>query len=231
MDTLTRYIQQGKKLTGGKLFLIFIILTILTVGCVGGRLYHKLSEPDMQNFLAEFPSIEIENGVIISPDKTIWEKKLADNQFLFQIDTTQNTAKTLPKNGIVLTKKQVILSYNGQEKAYPLPPEKVVINKTVLEQFFQIVIVNTCVFIGIMLFIILLLGQASTTILSAGLLWLFKTDVNSDSRRRASFIGWLSVLALNIGLRFAGYGFSLLGCVGIATLISVFCLMWAKNKD
>ena len=164
MDTLTRYIQTGKKLTGLKLFSIFFLLTALVVGLVGIRLNYMLSTPDFQSFLADFPPIELEGGQIIKPENTLWEKKLANDQFLFQIDTTRDKAENLPANGIILTRQNILFILNAQVKQYPLPQEKVVVDTPFLTQLFRVTIINTCVVIGIILLIVFLLGQASTSI-------------------------------------------------------------------
>ena len=230
MDTLTKYIQNGKKLTALKLFCVFFLLTILIVCAMGIKLHYALSSDEFKTFLAEIPVIEIEGGTVTKPEKTVWSKKMTGEQFLFQIDTTNDQLENPPENGIALTAKKVVFTLNGQVKEYPLPQKKVVVDTSFLLHLMQMIALNTCVIIGIILLLLFLLGQVSTSILTSFCLWLFKKEVFADQIRRSAFVGWLSVLFLNIILMIAGYGLPLLTCVLIATIISVFGLIWGKKN-
>ena len=231
MDTLTHYIQKGKKLTVLKLFSVFFLLTVLIVGVAGVRMNYALSQPDFKAFLTEIPLIEMKDGTVIKPADKVWEKKLADDQFLFQIDTTKEKIDNPPANGIILTRKNIIFTLNSQVKQYDLPQKEVTIDTPYLLNLFRMIVVNTCVLIGIILLLVLLLGQASTSVLTSFCLWLFKKPASEAQIRRSSFVGWLLVVFLNICLKMFGYGFSLIMCVFIATAISVFGLIWTDKEN
>ncbi|MBR6412879.1 MAG: hypothetical protein IKS41_06970 [Alphaproteobacteria bacterium] len=230
MDILTNYIQNGKKLGFLKLSLYFLIIVLLIVIGIGSWLYYMLSRPVFQTFLNEIPEIEIQDENIVRPENKVWEKKFADGDFLFKIDTTRDTLDTLPENGIILTKKSYSLTLNNQTQEYQLPKEKIIINSSFLTKLIHMAILNTCIISGIMLWLIFWLGQVSTSILSSFVLWFCKKKTDKENITRASFIGWISVMAINIALRFTGQGFALLTCVLISTAIASFCLVWTSKE-
>jgi len=230
MDTLSRYIHEAKKLTAFKLFSVYFLLAALISGLAGFRLNHALNAAEFQNFLSEIPVFQLEDGQVIAPKDTVWEKKLSENQFLFKIDTTRDTMDNPPENGLMVMRRGIIFALNGQVKQYAIPAEKIVVDTPFLKNLFRMVMINTCIVIGVILLIIFLLGQASTSVLSSLFLWLFKKEALKDQIRRSSFIGWFATLILNMALILSGHGFSLLTCVFIATALSVLGLSWPHKN-
>ena len=132
---------------------------------------------------------------------------------------------------MVLTQHNLIFTLNDQVKQYPLPQEKVVIDTPFLTKLVRMLIFNTCLVIGFILLIVFLLGQASTSMLTSFCLWLFKKEFPAEKIRRSAFVGWLSVVFLNVALRMVNHGFTLIVCVCIATGISVFSLIWTNKEN
>ena len=230
MDCLSRYIQNGKVLHWKKIIAVFLGVALLCTLLLGGKLAYTFYQSDFQNFLKSIPVIDIQDKTVLKPENTTWKTVIPDSNIKLCIDTTENPRTEAPEVGLLLTRKNLIFAFNGQIKEYELPQEKTTIDTPFLQQMIRVVIINTCLFIGIILLFFFLLGYGATISLASLILWGFKRQTDKIMIRKAALIGWVSVLLLDFVLIFGGYGFSLLTGVVIATTIALLGLYLSKSN-
>lgn len=222
MDKLSAYIDSGK----GKGFHFFwgisSILTLLISLFVYVTLSQIPHQVQVQKLLNEFPPVTIQNGSIIEPLNTLWTNADDFNDPAFTIDTrSEQPTEMERKDGIYLLKKHILIKVEDTIQTFPWPVEKTILTKQKLLDTFQDTLISITILIACVIFAILWIGLFLTTLLTHLSLWLIQRYNNRTKIARSAFIGWTSIVFLNVILITFGYGFSVLMMILLATIISV----------
>lgn len=229
MDRINNYIQDGKILTGNKLFSIFLLIGCLFAGIFYAFTSVVINGSDIQTVLKEIPTITIKDGIVQSPKA--WEKELPHFNVSLAIDNTSDTPKVKKKNMLYLGRTKYIMIGQGATHEYLLKGFSSEITANDILNYLKKGIVQTALVIGVFILLFLYLGFYGTYFLSRLIIRLLKKDIYRDIIKRASFIGWISVTILNLILIFFNGGLGLLVSIPTASVIAVFCVLKGKNEQ
>ena len=230
MDKLTNYIQNGKPLTGKKLLVIFAMLALVWGGAIYALMLYFVQKPEAQQFIQDIPAIEIRDGYIVNPTDTIWHKTFPGTDAEFYVDTTQDEVSSLPAPTVFyMTRRKVYMSVQGQVQEEELSTENILINKDTLTEAIHSFVPKVALLMAILTFLLLWCGMWGTYLLCRLFLSLKEQTPDRELVKRSVCIGWLSVFGLNIILLILGHGFGLLSAITIATIISIFSVIYTTR--
>lgn len=221
---IANYIQNGNPCRNMRLSFIFGIIALIFSGIIYLLSTHLLGTKEMIEFIDQIPTIQIENEQVITPTNFVFEKKIPFTDSYVLIDTTKEEPTQTVESGVMMTKTHIVISMGGQIQMYRLPMEKQTVDSAFIKQLLKQGIQNMAVALTVVLFILLWLGFMLTLILTHLILMILKRQIVKDVIKRSVFVGWLSVIALNIVLLGFGYALSFFIIVLVALAISLFCL-------
>lgn len=229
MDKLNAYIQNGKQLTGNKLFLTFsgIALALALLFYIFTSVIIKNSE--IQTVLQDIPTITIKNGIVQSPQT--WEKEIPSLNLSLSIDASSDTPKIKKNNSVYLGKTRYIVMTQGINQEYIFQGFNGEITKNDIVNYLKKGMTQATLFIAVFILLFLYLGYYGTYFLSKCILILLKKTIIIGTLKRSSFVGWISVMMLNLILFFFNAGMGWLIAVPIASTIAVFCILKGNTES
>jgi hypothetical protein len=229
MDRLNNYIQNGKQLTTNKIFLIFSSIGLIA-GCIFYILtYFLINSSDIQTVLNDIPTIIIQDGIVQSPQS--WNKEVPKLDLVLSIDISSDTPKTTQSNFLFLGRNKYIQSTQGIVQEYILSGYSGEINKNTIISFLKEGMIKTAIFIALFILIFMYLGYYGTYFFSKFILVLLGKKTSTEITKKSSFVGWISVMLLNLILIFFSAGLGWLIAVPTASAISVFCILKGKKEE
>ena len=230
MDRLSLYIQNGEKLTLKKVFMVFAILTLIWSGIIYTLSSYLIKTPEVQQFIKDVPTIDIQNGQVIEPIDTVWHKTLPMADAVLYIDTTQDEMTSFPEpTAFYLTRKKIYMAVQGQVQEESLSNENISINQEVLLKAAQSLVPRLTLLVAGLTLLFLWIGWGGTYLLGRLFLGWRTQPTDREVVKRAAYIGWLSVFGLNVILLILGHGLGLLGAILTATAISVFSVIYTSH--
>ena len=229
MDRLSTYIDSGK---GNSLRYFFWFSAFLTL-ISGILLYTSLRQlpyqEQVQNFLNTFPTVTIQNGRITEPVNTHWISLNTSGMPAFEIDTrSEQPSDTERGDGVYLLPTHILLKTNDMMQTLPWSKETTVLTRQKLIDTFQETLVSAVILTSGIMFAILWLGLILTTILTQIVLWVMRRRSHRSKITRSAFVGWTSVVVLNVGLILFGYGFSVVTMILLAGIIAVVGIFYTS---
>ncbi len=232
MEKLFRYIQFGSGFGFKYVFLFVLAIEVLFSGFYGVVVLNKLqNNSEVVSFVRQLPVIKIKDGVVFEPKETKVSYEIPGTSALsFTIDTTQSdftNPAQLPA-GVTLTQKALSVNVGGEMSLFSLPEEADLTHETILQSI-NFFLGMMWVMAVVLIFVGTFLGFALTYLAVLLFFWVAGMRVISDQIARCSALSWMCILALDLLLVAAGFGFSLLSGVVLAVILSLFVLMRLKN--
>ena len=228
MDKLNNFIQNGKQLTVKNIFLTFTSISLIMGSIFYLLTYLLINRSDVQSVLNDIPTITIQDGIVQSPQ--IWSREIPKLDLVLSIDNTSDTPKTNQGNFLFLGKSKYIMSTQGIIQEYILSGYSGEITKNTIISFLKKGMIQTALFIALFILIFMYLGYYGSYFFSKFILTLFRKIPTTDIIKRASFVGWISVMILNLILVFFNAGFGWIVAIPTASVISVFCILKGKQE-
>ena len=228
MDKLNNFIQNGKQLTIKNIFLTFTSISLIMGSVFYLLTYLLINRSDVQSVLNDIPTITIQDGIVQSPQ--IWSREIPKLDLVLSIDNTSDTPKTNQGNFLFLGKSKYIMSTQGIIQEYILSGYSGEITKNTIISFLKKGMIQTALFIALFILIFMYLGYYGSYFFSKFILTLFRKIPTTDIIKRASFVGWISVMILNLILVFFNAGFGWIVAIPTASVISVFCILKGKQE-
>ena len=229
MDRIKKYVVAGRPLSVKRVFVWAFGAALLVMLAIVGALTYAARR--IEPVLAEVPVIEIKNGSVEQPKETVWEKNFPDSGFTVRIDTRDSDAVATQGTGITLMRQRLVVRTPDEQGDFELPKEQLILDQAFWMHTLKTGIANVGILLGVMTLVSLMLGYWGTVGLTCLIGRLMGTLWTPEMIRRASAVGWIAVLILDIVLILTGNGFSVWAAMGFATVLSVLCLAYPIERQ
>lgn len=225
MNALVNYIENGTG-RGLKKFLAFTFVLCVLLGISMYSLIYKAADEKVQEFFKQVPQVVINDGKIVSPEKTYMTLSFLDgDEGGFVLDTTGEEFKMPFANGIYVTTEKVYIKNGTSLNMAELSdiPNSVLTAKEV-NSFVQKSVSAISGILALLLFVILWIGYALLYIAVKLFFLIIGRTTCPYVRGRSVFVAWTALLTLDVILMIFGYGYSLPLAFALALFLAILII-------
>lgn len=214
MDFALSYIQRGKGTGFKKLFWGSLLFALLCGAGVYSFTRFISAQPEVVRLISQIPGIKIQQGRLIEPTQPM-TLVLPDTGWVIAFNTEPADSA---QNGIYLNKDAVVFQQDGTRIARPLPDKDVLIAPEQLQQHWKKAPTVVGVFIGIQVWLNILILYLAGLILLNLVLLAVNRAIPKPVIGRAVVVGTACIVLFNLILFALG--------VGVISLpMNILCLL------